>query len=89
MPFSWRNGAGQRAQNLAVVADDRHLGAVHDARFSGGRVDFSHAQFSGSWVTFTGAQFSGGEVTFSNAGDWSSPPAFPWTDTPPTGVKLP
>ena len=35
------------------------------------------------------AEFSGGTVDFSGAGDWSFPPAFPWTDTPPPGVKLP
>ena len=29
------------------------------------------------------------KVDFSNARDWSVPPAFPWTDTPPSGVKLP
>jgi hypothetical protein len=44
--------------------------------------------FSGSEVDFSGAKFSGGEVDFSYAGNWSSPPAFPWTDTPPPGVKL-
>jgi len=30
-----------------------------------------------------------GKVDFSDAGDWSLPPAFPWTDTLPSGVKLP
>ena len=34
-------------------------------------------------------KFSGGKVDFSNAQDWSVPPLFPWTDTPPPGVKLP
>jgi hypothetical protein len=24
----------------------------------------------------------------SNASDWSVPPIFPWTDTPPSGVTL-
>jgi hypothetical protein len=38
---------------------------------------------------FSGARFSGGTVDFSNLDDWSFPPAFPWTVTPPTGVKLP
>jgi hypothetical protein len=33
--------------------------------------------------------FSGGTVSFSGARDWSFPPAFPWTDAPPPGVKLP
>jgi hypothetical protein len=30
----------------------------------------------------------GGTVDFSGAGDWSFPPAFPWTDTAPPGLKL-
>jgi hypothetical protein len=32
---------------------------------------------------------SGATVDFSDASDWSYPPAFPWTGTPPPGVKLP
>jgi len=59
------------------------------ARFSGGTVRFAYARFSGGEVSFGSAVFSGGEVDFTNPGDWSVPPAFPWTDTPPTGVKLP
>ena len=59
------------------------------ARFSGGKVNFSGARFSGGLVSFRSALFSGGEVDFSNARDWSVPPAFPWTDMPPSGVKLP
>jgi hypothetical protein len=59
------------------------------AEFSGGTVSFPGAVFSGGTVDFGGAVFSGGEVDFSRAGDWSTPPAFPWTDTPPPGVKLP
>jgi uncharacterized protein YjbI with pentapeptide repeats len=59
------------------------------AKFSGGTVIFSHAQFSGAQVHFGDAQFSGGTVDFSEAGDWSSPPAFPWTGTPPSCVRLP
>jgi len=60
------------------------------AQFSGGTVDFGGAQFSGGTVSFgSGARFSGGTVDFSDADDWSFPPAFPWTDTPPSGVKLP
>jgi uncharacterized protein YjbI with pentapeptide repeats len=70
------------------------------AQFSGGTVSFGGAQFSGSRVDFTRTlsddtgdlietQFSGGEVDFSDVGDWSFPPKFPWTDTPPSGVKLP
>ena len=58
-------------------------------RFSGGELDFSGAEFSGGKVDFSDAEFSGGEVDFIDAGDWSFPPAFPWTDTPPSGVKLP
>jgi len=59
------------------------------ARFSGGKVTFAVASFSGGTVSFDTAGFSGGEVDFSDAGDWSYPPAFPWTDTPPPGVKIP
>jgi uncharacterized protein YjbI with pentapeptide repeats len=58
------------------------------AKFSGGVVAFG-AEFSGGEVYFTRAKFSGGQLDFSDAGDWSFPPAFPWTDTPPSGVKLP
>jgi uncharacterized protein YjbI with pentapeptide repeats len=58
------------------------------ASFSGGAVDFGRARFSGGQVDFSGAEFSGGEVDFGNATDWSFPPAFPWTDAPPPGVKL-
>ena len=59
------------------------------AQFSGGTVDFSGSTFSGGTVDFRRAEFSGGTVDFSGARDWSVPPAFPWTDTPPSGVKLP
>lgn len=59
------------------------------AEFSGGMVYFGRARFSGGTIDFSGAQFSGGEVDFIDAHDWSFPPAFPWTDTPPSGVELP
>jgi uncharacterized protein YjbI with pentapeptide repeats len=59
------------------------------ARFSGGDVTFDDARFSGGTVTFVSAEFCGGTADFSYVGDWSFPPAFPWTDTPPSGVKLP
>jgi uncharacterized protein YjbI with pentapeptide repeats len=59
------------------------------ARFSGGTVYFNDARFSGGTVYFDNAQFSGGEVDFSMARVWSYPPEFPWTDTPPSSVKLP
>jgi uncharacterized protein YjbI with pentapeptide repeats len=58
------------------------------AEFSGGTVNFSGGEFSGSAVYFDHAVFSGGEVDFSRASDWSAPPIFPWTDAPPSGVKL-
>jgi len=58
------------------------------ARFSGGTVDFGLAKFSSGEVRFERAEFSGGTVDFTNPDDWSFPPAFPWTDTPPSGVKL-
>jgi hypothetical protein len=59
------------------------------AEFSGGLVAFPLADFSGGTVHFNGAQFSGGEVIISAPKVWSHPPTFPWTGTPPTGVKLP
>jgi uncharacterized protein YjbI with pentapeptide repeats len=59
------------------------------AEFSGGTVDFGDARFSGGKVSFVGATFSGGTVDLSSAGNWSSPPKFPWTGTAPPGVKLP
>ncbi len=59
------------------------------AQFSGGEVYFRTARFSGGTVDFADALFSGGTVDFSNAHDWSVPPRFPWTNTPPPGVKLP
>jgi Pentapeptide repeats (9 copies) len=63
--------------------------SFRDAEFSGGTVGFGGAEFSGGKVSFRGAQFSGGTVDFSAADDWSVPPVFPWTDTPPSGVSLP
>jgi uncharacterized protein YjbI with pentapeptide repeats len=59
------------------------------AEFSGGTVYFRGTKFSGSTVNFNGAKFSGGTVDFSGPADWSFPPAFPWTDKLPSGVKLP
>ena len=59
------------------------------ARFSGGEVRFSFARFSGGEVRFNDANFPGGELDFRRPGDWSCPPAFPWTGTPPPGVVLP
>jgi uncharacterized protein YjbI with pentapeptide repeats len=61
----------------------------NDAEFSGGTVSFTQAQFSGSKVDFHDAKFSGGTVDFTDPRVWSVPPEFPWTDTPPAGVKLP
>ena len=72
-----------------------------NASFSGGTVYFGNASFSGGTVSFDGfsyfrgtvysggTSFSGGEIDFSKASDWSFPPIFPWTGTPPPGVKLP
>jgi hypothetical protein len=59
------------------------------AKFSGGLAAFVVAKFSGATVDFRGAEFSGGTVDFNSPRDWSFPPTFPWTDTPPPGVKLP
>ena len=70
-------------------------------RFSGGTVDFSRAEFSGGTVGFAGARFSGGSGQLQRrpvlrrhgrlqrCSRLVIPPAFPWTDTPPPGVKLP
>ena len=49
----------------------------------------SGAWFSGGAVDFRRAKFSGGTVDFSYPSDWSRPPVFSWTGTPPPGVKLP
>jgi uncharacterized protein YjbI with pentapeptide repeats len=69
------------------------------AEFSGGTVGFGELSrdeislgddlFSGLTPGLGDAEFSGGEVDFSTPGDWSFPPAFPWTGTPPPGVNLP
>jgi hypothetical protein len=59
------------------------------ARFSDGTVSFGYAEFSGGTVRFEGARFSGGTVSFRRVSDWSCPPTFPWTGTPPPGVVLP
>jgi hypothetical protein len=63
----------------------RFAGAV----FSGGQVSFASAIWSGAEASFGHAHFSGGQVTFSIATDWSHPPQFDFTGTPPLGVTLP
>jgi Pentapeptide repeats (9 copies) len=76
----------------AYFDDAKFSGGTVDfdrAKFSGGTVRFRRAKFSGGTVDFSGAQFSGATVDFSDASEWSYPPAFPWTGTPPPGVKLP
>ena len=80
---SWQ---GLNLDLTGVVFDG---GDFSSAQFSRGTATFNRAQFSGGTVSFGGAEFSGGEVDFSRAGVWSYPPEFPWTDTPPSGVKLP
>jgi hypothetical protein len=90
--FDGGNFSGARFSGGTVsFRDARFFGPVSfsEARFSGGTVDFTGAEFSGGTVDFGGAEFSGGTVDFSSPSDWSVPPAFPWTDTPPPGVKLP
>jgi hypothetical protein len=59
------------------------------AEFSGGQVRFIGANFSGGEVSFFWARFSGGKLHFIGTRDWSFPPVFPWTGTPPPGVMLP
>jgi uncharacterized protein YjbI with pentapeptide repeats len=86
--FSRAEFSGGTVDFSHVQLSGGRVGFSH-ARFSGGEVGFSRARFSGGEVGFSRAEFSGGTVDFSDAGDWSFPPAFPWTDTPPSGVKLP
>jgi uncharacterized protein YjbI with pentapeptide repeats len=59
------------------------------AQVSGGTVYFGLAKFSDGTVDFSSAEFSGATVDLSDARTWSFPPAFPWTGTPPSCVKLP
>jgi len=44
---------------------------------------------NGSELRLCRAKFSGGTVDFLDVGDWSFPPVFPWTGTPPSSVKFP
>jgi hypothetical protein len=74
--------------SIATFSDGGEVSFV-GARFSGGAVSFDGAKFSGGQLDFKSAEFYGGEVDFSGAADWSFPPKFPWTGTPPQGVKLP
>ena len=59
------------------------------SEFSGGTADFRHTKFCGGTADFRFAEFRGGTVDFRDAIDWSFPPLFSWTDTPPPDVKLP
>jgi len=59
------------------------------SEFAGSALIFNQAEFKGASVTFNRSYFSGGNIDFSEVGNWSTPPVFPWTDTPPPGVKLP
>ena len=59
------------------------------AGFSGGTVDFHAPSSPAARSTSASLTFSGGTVDFSGPGDWSVPPTFPWTDTPPSGVIAP
>ena len=73
-----------------------------DAKFSGGTVELrprrvSPAAKSASSTPSSPAARStsstpsspAAKVDFSDLGDWSYPPIFSWTGTPPSGVKLP
>jgi uncharacterized protein YjbI with pentapeptide repeats len=85
-------GGADLSEREAVLLGARFSGgkvSFQNAQFSGGRVSFFDAWFSGGQVNFDRALFSGGKVDFSEAADWSNPPAFPWADMPPPGVKLP
>jgi hypothetical protein len=59
------------------------------ARYSGGEVSFEPEArtWFGAEKRFARAEFSGGEVDSSSVDDWSFPPAFPWTDTPPPVMR--
>jgi uncharacterized protein YjbI with pentapeptide repeats len=84
--------AAEFSDGRVIFRDVRFSGGrvgFRSAAFSGGRVGFGGAAFSGSTFDFDDAEFSGGTVDFSDPGDWSFPPVFPWTGTPPPGVKLP
>jgi len=85
------SGARFSGGTVSFSGTEFFAGAVSfgNAQFSAGMVYFTGARFSGATVNFMKAQFSGGTVDFSGTKDWSFPPAFSWTDTPPRGVKLP
>src|SRR6266566_209494 len=102
--FAMAQFSGGHVDFLATVFSGAEVD-FRFAQFSGGEVNFGHAVFSGGTVDFTAAgispigsirfsdaEFSGGTVDFTDPADpddWSFPPAFPWTGTPPPGVKLP
>ena len=81
--------SGGRVSFEGVNLSDGEIVVFYDAEFSGGKVSFELAKFSAGRVSFGTATFSGTKIDFSNVGDRSSPPEFPWTDMPPSGVKLP
>ncbi len=81
--------SGSAVRFFGAEFSDRGAVSFDRAVFSGGTVSFVHAGFSGGTVDFGRAWFYGGTVEFSDPRDWSFPPEFPWTDTPPPGVKLP
>lgn len=59
------------------------------AKFAGGNVSFDDATFGAGTVNFGGAEFSGGTVSFRTPRNWSRPPVFDFTGTPPPVVTLP
>ena len=88
---TWDHDAARFSGGMVNFGAARFSGGTVDfggAEFSGGTVGFLETEFSGGTVNFVGARFSGGTVDFSDAGVWSYPPEFPWTDTPPSGVRL-
>jgi hypothetical protein len=66
---------------------DPQVSSIAPVSWQGLDFDFTNIVFGD--VDFSGAVFSGGTVDFSDPDDWSVPPAFPSTNTPPSGVKLP
>ncbi len=89
---SVRFGGGQVTGGIVRFAGAKFSGSsvyFGDAQFSGGTVDFAGAKFAGGMVRFGHARFSGGTVDLSRPSDWSRPPTFSFTGTPPPGVLLP
>jgi uncharacterized protein YjbI with pentapeptide repeats len=82
------SGAEFSGGRVSFIGAEFIGGAVSFVGASRSLADVLGAKFPDVLVRFD-AKFTGGTVDFSGPGDCSTPPAFPWTDTPPPGVKLP